>query len=156
MRFEGGEGRLALARPLRVGPVTVRSLLLSLGRLEGPVDLGAGVARFRHVRTRVMASSVALDLRALQQWDLVLDGAAPRLDGTDLTFAVSEGLLQGLRRWEVPHEQADGRVRVPRPLHVVLREALVPHGWRVPDDGDVRLAVAVEGSVLELAAEVPS
>ncbi|MCB9597769.1 MAG: hypothetical protein H6719_33940 [Sandaracinaceae bacterium] len=43
-------------------------------------------------------------------------------------------------------EEDRGALRVERALSAVLLEALVPHGWRVPDDRSVRLAVEVLGA----------
>lgn len=80
-------------------------------------------------------------------WGAIATTVRPWADGADVVLvlrrvrAVEDGPAGPWRRlaaaasrlgWQLDPELAS--LRVPRPLHAVLREALVPRGWRVPDE----------------------
>jgi hypothetical protein len=153
IRLDEGDGRLELASPLPVGPLSLEALELSLGPVAGTVDLGAGAAGFRHRRSRVLRARVRIPTKWLEE-DLQVRPAAVRVDGCDLRVAASEALAQGLDG--LGHVQAlrdGGELRIVRPLRALLVEAMVPHGWRVPEDGEPRLRVHDGGGAVHIEAE---
>lgn len=153
VRLESGEGRLELARPLRRGPLRVNALTVSIGPLEGPVDLAAGALRFRHRRGRLLAMGAAVDLRAAERAGVAVPRELPVVDGMDLLYPFSAPLADALSEWEVPVQREADRLRLIRPVQTLLCEAFVPHGWRVPDERGATLTVALEGAWLVVRAE---
>lgn len=88
---------------------------------------------------------------------VALDAHA-RVEGPDLLVAISsarsatEGpappaarVHAAARAMDLELDAEAGVLRVPRVLSAVLMEALVPHGWRVPDDRGVRVALEILG-----------
>jgi hypothetical protein len=72
----GREGvGLELARPARIGCLTVTELTATLPGLRFPVDVSGGVPRFRHRRGVLQTVQVELGARALERW------ASPRMRG---------------------------------------------------------------------------
>jgi tetratricopeptide (TPR) repeat protein len=72
----GREGiGLELARPARLGCLTVTILAATLPGVRFPIDVSGGVPRFRHRRGELQVLEVELGARALERW------AAPRLRG---------------------------------------------------------------------------
>jgi len=72
----GREGiGLELARPARLGCVTVTDLAATLPGVRFPVDVSGGVPRFRHRRGALQRLELEVGARALERW------AAPRLRG---------------------------------------------------------------------------
>lgn len=151
LRVEAGEGRLELAQPLIAGPVRVVSLELSLGRLQGPVDLGGGVARFRHRRTRMLSGRVCIDLSDGAE----SEPASPTVvavEGADLMAPAQGAVERALLGIGATVERIGDKLRVVRPMHTLLIEALVVRGWRVPDDRGARLTARFDQGLLWLEA----
>ena len=72
----GREGiGLELARPARLGCLSVTDLSATLPGVRFPVDVSGGVPRFRHRRGELQRLEVELGARSLERW------AAPRLRG---------------------------------------------------------------------------
>jgi cellulose synthase operon protein C len=72
----GREGiGIELARPARLGCLSVMKLSATLPGIRFPVDVSGGVPRFRHRRGQLECLEVELGARALARW------AAPRLRG---------------------------------------------------------------------------
>lgn len=84
--------------------------------------------------------------------------ARARAEGADVWLAIegarSAGhgpapplvrVLAAARSLGLELDEARGALRLTRVLSGALMEALVPHGWRIPDDRGVRLAVSVLG-----------
>ena len=72
----GREGiGLELARPARLGCLSVTDLSATLPGVRFPVDVSGGVPRFRHRRGELQRLEVELPARLLERW------AAPRLRG---------------------------------------------------------------------------
>lgn len=151
LRVQAGEGRLELAQPLMAGPWRVVSLDLSLGRLHEPVDLGGGVARFRHRRTRMLAGRACIELPES------LDDESGRptvvaVEGPDLMAPAQGAVERVLVGMGATVERIGDKLRVVRPMHALLTEALVVRGWRVPDDRGARLTARFDQGMLWLEA----
>jgi hypothetical protein len=154
LRLDEGSGRLELARPLRVGPFGIETLCLSLGSLGGAVELGAGAGRFRHRRSRVLTARVTVEGDRLRDHGVELGAGEARADGSDLRVQAREplhALLDQLDLVDVLHEPPD--LRIKNPLHPLLVEAMVPHGWRAPDATGAALSLGRDGDRWVLEAE---
>ncbi|MBX3272519.1 MAG: hypothetical protein KF729_19830 [Sandaracinaceae bacterium] len=146
--LSGGAGRFRTRRT-RVRAARVRlDLPALLARLvEEPYGLAAlapaqGSLAFA---LRDAFGTVALDVEARFEGPhlrVVAHGARAVHDGPapPLVRAVVAARALGL-----DYEEDRGAIRVERALSAVLREALVPHGWRVPDDRAVSVALEVLG-----------
>jgi tetratricopeptide (TPR) repeat protein len=66
---------LELARPARLGCITITELTATLPGIRFPVDVSGGVPRFRHRRGVLQTLQIEVGARALERW------AAPRLRG---------------------------------------------------------------------------
>lgn len=153
LRLEEGGGRLELARPLPVGPLSVEALILWVGTLTGAMELKTGAATFRHRRSHVLEACVHVPGTFLrEQLQVRPDSVHP--DGSDLRVGPSDVLERGLEALgHVQVARDDLGLRIVRPLHAVLVEAMVPHGWRAPDDDGIVWSVHPVGDALRLEAE---
>jgi len=176
-----------LAQPLAFAFGQVAGLELDLGRLPLPIDLRAGVARFRHRRAVAMRGEIRLDLDVLcahlfsEGRVLACEGEAiaialrdpvrtvacevvPAIERRDLWLAVRRAraardgprppIAEVLVAFTAAGAELDpdrGTLRIADPVCLALTEALVPHGWRVPDlVGTPRGQVRIEGRTLVL------
>jgi tetratricopeptide (TPR) repeat protein len=124
----GREGiGLELARPARLGCITVTDLAATLPGIRFPVDVSGGVARFRHRRGELQRLELEVGARAVETW------AAPRLRGLVGTRAPDVWI--GVRRAgavvcvgsapdaEEPARDLHERARTARDLHECARTA---------------------------------
>jgi hypothetical protein len=157
LRFDPEEGTLELAHPLVVGPFTLAELRLGLGPMEGPVDLRAGAESLQHRRTRVVAARVAVDTAELAERGVRMNPEDVQVQGADLLVPATESLGRSLRGLELVRTvSTPPMLRIVRPLGVLLIEALVPWGWRAPDDELVQLRLASNGAGWHVSAEEAS
>lgn len=150
LRFEAGEGRLVLRRPVQARPARVEALTLSVP-LPRRFDLAGGTQRLRHLRSTLEDARLEVRWRALVR-AAEAAGASLALRGLRggrlaLAFRDSAGVLAaeldvladgvdvvfGLRR-------LDWVRQAPRPALERLAEGLAPLGLRwSPADGVFRL-----------------
>lgn len=146
LRFEGGRGVIALARPLALGGGVgvVSALEADLGRLPSPIDLRAGASRFRHRRARALSAEVRIDLDALAR-ELSPEGTELRVLGGAGEGAIAISVRDAVRTIAadlVPAWDVDDLS-----IAVVGARAAVD-GPRTPT-GDVIAALERAGAVLD-------
>jgi hypothetical protein len=66
---------IELARPAKLGCMTVRDLATALPATRFPIDVSGGVSRFRHRRGQLQSIALEIGARELEAW------AAPKLRG---------------------------------------------------------------------------
>jgi tetratricopeptide (TPR) repeat protein len=157
----GREGiGLELARPARLGCLTVTDLSATLPGVRFPVDVSGGVPRFRHRRGELQRLEVEVGARSLERW------AAPRLRGLvgtrapEVWIAVARGSAT-----VCVAATADAEAETPRATPVLAFDV---HALAEGDDlvlvvaqargtdlplAATALAVACLGSLLRAAAE---
>lgn len=150
-------------RRTRVRRAVVTVDLEALGRAAAArgVDLrvGAGPAPGRvTIRLRDAAGLVVGAARLSPEGPdllILLESVRAAVDGAEPPRArlLRAGLGLGLEL-----DEARGALRLRRPLRAALAEALVPLGWRVPDDGraELELPVVSEASVALVLASGPA
>lgn len=165
-------GRLRFPLAVGGGAARFRTRRTVARRARVRIELRALPALFaaRGVRLRFVGVTREGALRCVLLDDAGVLGfeATPLADGADLVFALraaraaTDGpapalarVLAALRPLGAVLDLEAGLLRVPRPLRLVLREAMAGHGWRVPEERAVRLAppqLDERGLVLESAS----
>lgn len=154
-------GSLRFPLDVRAGAARFRSRRTRVVRASVRLDLRALVQRRLEPPQRLGAlapSAEGIAWALTDELGTIAFDTRVRAEGPDLWVLVEHARSAGrgptpplVRAFSVAralgfeHDEESGVLRVPRVLGAALMEALVPHGWRVPDDRGLRLAVKVLG-----------
>ena len=155
-------GRLAFPLDLSAGPSRFRTrrtrVISARLRLDLPSVL-EGLVRDPYTLRALSPAGPGLAFALRDAFGTVAFDARAAFEGSTLRVlpidarAASEGpappaarVLVAARTLGLELEVDRGALAAPRALSALLMEALVPHGWRVPDDRGVRLGLEVLGA----------